>query len=176
MRRMPTSPMRWGDEYVGLLRSSVRFYDWRRIANVVWRIIVNLHAQYARCRYHLSRWSAILLARIEPEQLDEHVDFQRHFIWEAGREPEFDEGLAWDIRHDLRRRGGYKDYLERAEDDRRTLIENAERGLHGPSLMPFWTTAYSFKEAFIEAFARPCRFLFNVSLFLADVSLFLARR
>ena len=117
-----------------------------------------------------------MLGRTEPEHVDECVDFQKHFIWEAGREPENAEAFAWDIRHELRRRKGYKDYLERAEDDRRTLIENAERGLHGPSLRPFWTTAYSFKEAFIEAFARPCRFLFNVSLFLADVSLFLARR
>ena len=118
-----------------------------------------------------------MLARIEPEQLDEHVDFQRHFIWEAGREPEFDEGLAWDIRHDLRRRGGYKDYLERAEDDRRTLIENAERGLHGPSFGQLWPTLKDdFMEVFIEPIARPCRFLFNVSLFLFDVSLFLARR
>ena len=143
--------MRWGDEYVGLLRSSVRYYNWRRIANVVWRIIVNLHAQYARCRYHLSRWSAILLGRTEPEHVDECVDFQKHFIWEAGREPENAEAFAWDIRHELRRRKGYIDYLERAEDDRRTLIENAERGLHGPSFGQLWPTLKDdFMEVFIE--------------------------
>jgi hypothetical protein len=123
-----------------------------------------------------------LFARIEPEHVDECVDFQNHFILEAGREPENAEAFAWDVRHDLRRRKGYIDYLERAEDDRRTLIENAERGLHGPSFefqleVKIWPML---KDEFfiycIEFYARPCRFLFDVSLFLFDVSLFLARR